>query len=144
MDLPYLTTHETPHVIMVKKRSMKLYERFNVLLVIVCFIGFLLWKNVDEIQPVSLDQKDHHKCQPANKVVFLKTHKTGSETMAGILRKFAILNQKSTLLSKKVSGHLYHEGEHKHAPVNEKVKMLGYGVLGGYFYIFTSLLISLH
>ena len=105
---------------------MKLYERFIGLLVVACFVfGFLCPNNVEE---------ENHElynpivdCQPVERIAFLKTHKTGSETMAGILRKFAILNQKSTLLSKKVSGHLYHKGEHKHAPINENIKMLGYG-----------------
>ena len=49
------------------------------------------------------------QCKPPERVVFLKTHKTGSETLAGILRKFGILNNKSILLGIK-SPHLYYPG----------------------------------
>ena len=47
------------------------------------------------------------ECRIQREIAFLKTHKTGSETMAGIFRKFAILNNVSTLISERVGGHIY-------------------------------------
>ena len=49
-------------------------------------------------------------CTESEKIVFLKTHKTGSETMAGIFRKYAIMNNVSTVLSTRPGGHLYGTG----------------------------------
>ena len=49
-------------------------------------------------------------CTESEKIVFLKTHKTGSETMAGIFRKYAIMNNVSTILSTRTGGHLYGSG----------------------------------
>ena len=75
--------------------------------------------------------RDH--CQPVDKVVFLKTHKTGSETLAGILRKYSMLNNMSTLLSTNNGGHLYHSGKSKHAPIDDTLLMEGYGQPGAHF-----------
>ena len=50
-------------------------------------------------------------CEKTEKIVFLKTHKTGSETMAGIFRKYALMNNVSTMLSSHIGGHLYGHGK---------------------------------
>jgi len=71
---------------------------------------------------------------PMTKVVFLKTHKTGSESVSGILRRYATLHNVSTLMSTNINGgHLYHTGSDRFAPVNEHVKMAGYGKPGAHF-----------
>ena len=77
-------------------------------------------------------------CEPVEKVVFLKTHKTGSETVAGILRRYALLNNLSTLLAtanvNAYGGHLYYHGTpDKYALVSDRIKMTGYGLPGAHY-----------
>jgi galactosylceramide sulfotransferase len=91
------------------------------------------------------------KCSRIHReIAFLKTHKTASETMAGIFRKFAIMNNVSTLIGTSPGGHMYRSGVSyyyypidiltfyvkgkKYAPINGKdVKLVGYGLPGAHF-----------
>merc|ERR1712131_372659 len=82
---------------------------------------------------VTLDNY-RNECSVNRHVVFLKTHKTGSETMAGIFRKFAIMNNVSTVISTVNGGHLYQSGPGKYDPLDpSKVKILGYGTPGAHY-----------
>ena len=54
--------------------------------------------------------------------------------MAGIFRKFAIMNNVSTLLSTATGGHLYQSGVAQYDPLDpSKVKILGYGLPGAHY-----------
>ena len=105
------------------------------------FFVFLFINNDTPIKPfvIKNNQIDEQQtCEPVQRIVFLKTHKTGSETIAGILRRYALLNGLSALLSTANinihGGHLYSkDGQNKYDPVNEGIKMLGYGLPGAHF-----------
>ena len=78
-------------------------------------------------------------CPLQKNIIFLKTHKTGSETMAGIFRKFAIMNNVSTLFSIHKSGHLYQTGPSQYLPLDEtKIKMLGFDLPGAHYEMITN------
>ena len=54
--------------------------------------------------------------------------------MAGIFRKFAIMNNVSTILSSAEGGHLYQSGSNQYAPLDpERTKVLGYGLPGSHY-----------
>jgi len=77
-------------------------------------------------------------CSKTEKIVFLKTHKTGSETMAGIFRKYALMNNVSTVLSNRQGGHLYGHGKkhdkYPYSPLtSELVPMLGMEYPGAHY-----------
>lgn len=97
-------------------------------------------KNINQVErimaepKVKLNSVSMKACEPATKIVFLKTHKTGSESISGILRRYAILHNVSTLLSPSIRGnHLFHKGVNNFDPVNEHVDMAGYGERGAHY-----------
>lgn len=54
--------------------------------------------------------------------------------MAGIFRKFAIMNNVSTVISTVNGGHLYQSGSSKYDPLDpSKIKILGYGLPGAHY-----------
>ena len=54
--------------------------------------------------------------------------------MAGIFRKFAIMNNVSTVISTVNGGHLYQSGPSKYDPLDpSKIKILGYGLPGAHY-----------
>ena len=84
--------------------------------------------------------REESECQKSDKIVFLKTHKTGSETMAGIFRRYAIMNNVSTLLSTRFGGHLYSQNAyHTYDPIHPKhVKMIGQNLPGAHYELVTN------
>ena len=54
--------------------------------------------------------------------------------MAGIFRKFAIMNNVSTLIAERFGGHLYQGGHNQYNPLNPKfVDIIGYGLPGTHY-----------
>ena len=54
--------------------------------------------------------------------------------MAGIFRKFAIMNNISTMLGERFGGHLYQGGYNQYLPLNPKsVPIIGYGLPGTHY-----------
>ena len=80
------------------------------------------------------------ECIPTKKLVFLKTHKTGSETMAGIFRRYAIMNNVSTLMSTRFGGHLYSQNSHHtYDPISKRhLKMIGANMPNAHYELVTN------
>ena len=94
--------------------------------------------NSPEVETTTAAVNYLEKCQKTEKIVFLKTHKTGSETMAGIFRKYALMNNVSTVLSSRTGGHLYGHGKkHNMYPYDpltkELVPILGIDYPGAHY-----------
>ena len=67
-------------------------------------VGFTTPPFLADFNPTTLPSEKNEKCELQKNVVFLKTHKTGSETMSGIIRRFAAMQNLSTgNLSKKLN-----------------------------------------
>ena len=112
----FLFIYHYATIVELKDQSVRAYQK-------------MVFSEIEQMKKIDDPRAYLKTCQPADKVVFLKTHKTGSETLAGILRKYALLNNMTSLLSCSTGGHLYHRGGKKHAPVNDDgtIQMMGYG-----------------
>ena len=58
-------------------------------------VGFTTPPFLADFNPTTLPSEEAEKCEIQKNVVFLKTHKTGSETMSGIIRRFAAMQNLS-------------------------------------------------
>ncbi|XP_071944333.1 uncharacterized protein [Antedon mediterranea] len=68
------------------------------------------------------ETSDSSKCKPSTRIVFLKTHKTGSSTITSIFQRFGFLRNLSFVLPSQ--GHVISAGLYKRPIVRRKYDML--------------------